>query len=275
MPAVANRIWQWLAATEHRGLLVLWSESYARSLVGPHGPWRGFASATVEDWLQLLADAQPPELRDTPQALAERTLVLAVLRACPARPSRHRRSATDHLSSPACNRRNGVDASRRIPARSVAQTVDVLVRVNISPSHVLGLDFPPATPSEYAIDAHCPKALTPSASHSSFFAPDRATKASSPCPRPPSAGSDAVIPLPLSATGCLTSDGGPLRHESRDGGKRRSRPASRHERNPGHRSSPRRRRAPRFRALIRSVARSARCSARQKSRSVRQVRKLR
>ena len=80
MPAVANRIWQWLAATEHRGLLVLWSESYARSLVEPHGPWRGFASATVEDWLQLLADAQPPELRDTPQALAERTLVLAFLR---------------------------------------------------------------------------------------------------------------------------------------------------------------------------------------------------
>ncbi|MBV9336068.1 MAG: TetR/AcrR family transcriptional regulator [Solirubrobacterales bacterium] len=80
LPAVANWIWHWLAAPEHRGLLVLWAESYTRSLVEPHGAWSGFASATVEDWLQLLADAQPPELRDTPQALTERTLVLAVLR---------------------------------------------------------------------------------------------------------------------------------------------------------------------------------------------------
>ncbi len=80
MPAVAAQIWQWLAAPEHRGLLVLWAESYARSLVEPHGAWSGFASATVEDWLGLLATAQPPERRDTAQALAERTFVLAVLR---------------------------------------------------------------------------------------------------------------------------------------------------------------------------------------------------
>ncbi|HLI61432.1 MAG TPA: TetR/AcrR family transcriptional regulator [Solirubrobacteraceae bacterium] len=77
---VARSIWEWLAARERRGLLVLWAESYARSLSDPRGPWGGFARATVDDWLALLARAQPPEVRDTPDGQAERTLVLAVLR---------------------------------------------------------------------------------------------------------------------------------------------------------------------------------------------------
>ncbi|WP_244902665.1 hypothetical protein [Streptomyces griseoruber] len=64
----------------HRGLLTLWVESYARSLVDPDGPWAGFARDTVGDWLGLLAAGQPSASRDTEAALAQRTLVLAVPR---------------------------------------------------------------------------------------------------------------------------------------------------------------------------------------------------
>src|SRR5882757_2025458 len=71
---VAEAVWTWLAAPEHRALLTLWLEGYGRSLVAPDGLWAGFARATVEDWLAVLADAQP-----IPDA-TERTLVLAVLR---------------------------------------------------------------------------------------------------------------------------------------------------------------------------------------------------
>ena len=46
---VAERIWTWLAAPEHRPLLALWVEGYARSLIDPGGPWAGFARATVDD----------------------------------------------------------------------------------------------------------------------------------------------------------------------------------------------------------------------------------
>lgn len=77
---VASAVWEWLAADEHRALLRLWAEGYARSLVEPEGPWGEFARATVADWLELLAAAQPPTHRDSASAIAERTLTLAVLR---------------------------------------------------------------------------------------------------------------------------------------------------------------------------------------------------
>jgi AcrR family transcriptional regulator len=77
---VAERVWSWLAAAEHWALLTLWVEGYARSLVEPDGPWAGFARATVEDWLAVLAASQPASERGTPAAQAERTVVLAVLR---------------------------------------------------------------------------------------------------------------------------------------------------------------------------------------------------
>ncbi|WP_030805014.1 TetR/AcrR family transcriptional regulator [Streptomyces sp. NRRL F-2799] len=77
---VALELWRWLSDDAHRGLLTLWVESYARSLTDPDGPWGGFARGTVEDWLTLLAAAQPAASRDTENAGAERTLVLAVLR---------------------------------------------------------------------------------------------------------------------------------------------------------------------------------------------------
>ena len=80
LAVVAAAVWHWLAADEHRALLRLWTEAYARSLVERDGPWTDFARATVEDWLALLATTQPPDQRERPTAVAERTLVLAVLR---------------------------------------------------------------------------------------------------------------------------------------------------------------------------------------------------
>jgi AcrR family transcriptional regulator len=64
-------VWDWLVAAEHRALLRLWVEAYARSLVDPDGPWGGFAERTVADWLDVLAPAGDD---------ADRTLLLAVLR---------------------------------------------------------------------------------------------------------------------------------------------------------------------------------------------------
>ena len=77
---VAERVWSWVAAPEHRALLTLWVEGYARSLIDPHGPWHDFARTTVEDWLAVLRDAQPAAERDTAEGQARRTAVLAVLR---------------------------------------------------------------------------------------------------------------------------------------------------------------------------------------------------
>ena len=80
LPAAALEVWEWLASDDHRGLLRLWVESYARSLTEPDGPWGPFARETVQDWLALLSAAQPGAERDTEAGIAQRTLVLAVLR---------------------------------------------------------------------------------------------------------------------------------------------------------------------------------------------------
>ena len=74
-PAAAEAIWAWLAAPEHRALLILWLEGYARALVERDGAWAGFAARTVRDWLELLTDVAPGDDVD-------RTLLLAVLRGC-------------------------------------------------------------------------------------------------------------------------------------------------------------------------------------------------
>ena len=76
----ARQVWEWLSAPDHRLLLGLWVEAYARSLVDPAGPWAGFAAQTVQDWLGLLASRQPPGRRCSPAGAAERTAVLALLR---------------------------------------------------------------------------------------------------------------------------------------------------------------------------------------------------
>ncbi|MCX5134447.1 TetR/AcrR family transcriptional regulator [Streptomyces sp. NBC_00340] len=76
----ADQVWTWLAAVEHRALLRLWTEAYARSLVDPGGAWAGFARATVDDWLDVLAGCQPPAERDSADGAIRRSLVLATLR---------------------------------------------------------------------------------------------------------------------------------------------------------------------------------------------------
>jgi AcrR family transcriptional regulator len=80
LEVVARELWTWLAAKEHQALLKLWVEAYGRSLVAPDGPWADFARSTVEDWLELLAAAQPAAERRTTRGRARRTGVLAVLR---------------------------------------------------------------------------------------------------------------------------------------------------------------------------------------------------
>ncbi|MFB4319824.1 TetR family transcriptional regulator [Actinomadura sp. 21ATH] len=80
LATAAEQVWNWLSAPAHRPLLALWAEGYGRSLVVRDGPWHGFATATVDDWLALLAEAQPPAERTAPAGEARRTLVLAVLR---------------------------------------------------------------------------------------------------------------------------------------------------------------------------------------------------
>lgn len=77
---VGQRVWRWLTHPDHRRLLTLWAEGYTRSLVHPAGPWADFAQRTVNDWLDILAAAQPARRRRTARGAAERTLVLAVLR---------------------------------------------------------------------------------------------------------------------------------------------------------------------------------------------------
>jgi AcrR family transcriptional regulator len=77
---IATRLWAWLSRPDHRPLLVLWVESYASSLLDVAGPWAQFARGTVEDWLDVLALAQPARIRNSAAGRAERTAVLALLR---------------------------------------------------------------------------------------------------------------------------------------------------------------------------------------------------
>ena len=67
---VMRSLWAWLADPDHRGVLTLWLETYARAVQDPAGPWAGFAEDTVRDWLDVLAPADRTEA----------TLLLAVLR---------------------------------------------------------------------------------------------------------------------------------------------------------------------------------------------------
>jgi AcrR family transcriptional regulator len=82
LAAVTEQLWTWLRAPRHRPLLRLWAEAYTRSLVEPDGAWAGFAQATVNDWLEILAARQPPRERTSADGAARRTLALATLRGC-------------------------------------------------------------------------------------------------------------------------------------------------------------------------------------------------
>lgn len=72
--ALAEAVWGWLVAPDHRKLLTLWMDTYARSLVEPAGPWADFAAHTVGEWLQVFADLP------VGQDQVDRTLLLALLR---------------------------------------------------------------------------------------------------------------------------------------------------------------------------------------------------
>jgi len=77
---VAGVLWQWLSSPDHRRVLALWVECYAASLQDADGPWGQFAAQTVSDWLEVLAKAQPSEVRRSAAGATQRTAVLAVLR---------------------------------------------------------------------------------------------------------------------------------------------------------------------------------------------------
>jgi AcrR family transcriptional regulator len=70
----ALQLWDWMCRPEHRGLLALWVDAYARSLIEPDGPWGDFAAGTVRDWLAILG--RPRSGADPERA----TVVLALLR---------------------------------------------------------------------------------------------------------------------------------------------------------------------------------------------------
>jgi AcrR family transcriptional regulator len=78
LAAHGRYLWQWLASPRHQGLLRLWAESYANSLIDSDGPLAGFARQTVHEWLGLLTSTcgKPPSGAELTQA----TLLLAVLR---------------------------------------------------------------------------------------------------------------------------------------------------------------------------------------------------
>lgn len=80
LTTVANQVWEWLSDQTHRGLLTLWVEVFGRSLTEPTGPWADFAAATVTDWLDVFAAAQPAGERRSALGAARRTLALSVLR---------------------------------------------------------------------------------------------------------------------------------------------------------------------------------------------------
>lgn len=80
LATVATTVWGWLSDPDHRGLLRLWTESYAHSLQDDSGPWHDFARRTVADWLRVLARAQPAATRRSAAGRAQRTVVLAALR---------------------------------------------------------------------------------------------------------------------------------------------------------------------------------------------------
>jgi len=76
LAAVADNVWNWLAAPEHVRLLNLWVEAYGRSLITQEGPLAGFAAETVRDWLEMLEAADTASDSGPERA----TAVLALLR---------------------------------------------------------------------------------------------------------------------------------------------------------------------------------------------------
>ena len=75
---LADHLWAWLSASEQRPMVRLTYEAFMLSIGHEPGPWKGFASESARDWLNLLIDLQV----DVPQSVAEvrATRVLATMR---------------------------------------------------------------------------------------------------------------------------------------------------------------------------------------------------
>ena len=73
---LAGRLWDYLSDPRQRGTIRLFVEAYATSLRPDPGPWAGFAAASVRDWTQILAAAQPGVPPDRAEVSATRTLAL-------------------------------------------------------------------------------------------------------------------------------------------------------------------------------------------------------
>ena len=101
--AVASELWGVARRRGAPGLLTLWVEGYARSLIDPDGPWAGFAAATVADWLEVLARAATGAARrGEADARARRPA------RSDARPARHRRRRADDGRGEPCARPAGL-----------------------------------------------------------------------------------------------------------------------------------------------------------------------
>ncbi len=73
---LVDRLWAYLSAPRQRGTIRLFFEAYATSLRPDPGPWEGFAAASVRDWMQILAAAQPGLPPARAEVIATRTLAL-------------------------------------------------------------------------------------------------------------------------------------------------------------------------------------------------------
>ena len=56
---IVSTTWGWLAAAEHRALLTLWAQGYARSLTEPDGPWPVSLARRSKTGLTSLPPANP------------------------------------------------------------------------------------------------------------------------------------------------------------------------------------------------------------------------
>ncbi|HVT68533.1 MAG TPA: TetR/AcrR family transcriptional regulator [Trebonia sp.] len=75
---VTEAVWRVLAAPERRGLVRLVYEAFIMSVQPDPGPWEGFATEQISDWLALLRSAQREA--NSRQAEIRATRELAVIR---------------------------------------------------------------------------------------------------------------------------------------------------------------------------------------------------
>lgn len=73
---VIDVVWRVLAAPERRRLVRLIYEAFILSVQPDPGPWAGFATEQITDWLALLRTAQPDATSSRAEARATRALAV-------------------------------------------------------------------------------------------------------------------------------------------------------------------------------------------------------